>query len=1166
MEIKLTNVVFPNRKRLLMIMMKTLIFLCCTTVFSFTPSNVLSQNSKIKIEADKTLTVDEVFDLIMDQTDYRFIYEKGIFKNFPNVAVHKGTISTNSLLVKSLANKNLNIIVTANNTILIKEAKTVQQIQVSGKVTDEKGLLLPGVTVLIKGTSKGTVTDFEGSYTITVPNPENVLLFSYLGYETQEILVAGKSIINVTLKEQISELEEVTLNFNTGYQQLPKERATGSFVHIDSALINRRVGTNILERLEGLTSGLLFNSRIQDGNNNSNITIRGRSTIFANPNPLIIVDNFPYDGDINSINPNDIEDITILKDAAAASIWGVRAGNGVIVISTKKGSQNTKPSISINSNVTLGQKPDVYYPSQISSPDFIGVEKFLFDQGFYDNEISNGYSAISPAVALMQQLREGGISQNVYDREIALLASYDVRDDLKKYFYRSSINQQLNVNISGGNDYQKYFISGGFDKNLDNLSTNSFERVTINANNTYNLLKDKLQVFTGVYFSQNTTGSNADTYRPYRPYDRLADNNGNPLPVTDFFNQNLRASYVDTVGNDKLLDWHYYPLNERNENREAKLTGYRFLSGITYNIMDYLKLQVNYQYQQDEKKDVINRDQNSFYTRNYINRFSSIDETGTVNRVVALGAIVDRFNTSIRSHYGRIQLSYDHVINEKHAITALGGFEVKDYQEDYFGQRYYGYNPELATNSNSQINPMEYYKIYYDPFGYSTIATSPSESGAIDRYRSWYFNAAYTLNNLYTISGSVRKDETNLFGVKANQKGVPLWSAGASWNIGKEAFYHSAFLPNLKLRMSFGYNGNVDKTTSAYLTAHALFYNNWNVNYSTITNPPNPSLGWEKIQNVNLGLDFALKNHVVSGSFEYYQKKGTDLMGNSPIAPQTGVTYYRGNNADSEINGFDATINFIALNKGVKWDIDFLYSYMSNKITKYKALQGINGTIVNGNYRNPLEGYPYSSVFAFRSAGLDSEGNPRGYLNGDISTEYSDIYNSTDSDELIFKGSAVPTSFGSLRNNLRFKDFTLSVNVIYKLDYYFRRTGAFSGSNYSNYTQGDFADRWQNPGDELTTRVPALVYPQNNMRDLFYLSSEDVVEKGDHIRLQDIRLSYQLNKKNLKWLPFHTLQIYSYINNIGIIWRANKKEIDPDVGTQLIPAGRTFAFGVNTTF
>ncbi|MBD1362573.1 SusC/RagA family TonB-linked outer membrane protein [Mucilaginibacter sp. ZT4R22] len=1050
-----------------------------------------------------------------------------------------------------------------------KRKRTAEQqpVIIKGKVTDSIGMVLPGATLKIVGESKVYITDKNGDFVLSNVPLNARLQVSFIGFITQEVLLADTTAyLTVVLKQDNSKLNEVKV-VSTGYQTLPKERATGSFVLIDSALLNRRVGSNILERLDGVTSGLIFNQRNLDGNNNSTITIRGRSTIFANPNPLIVVDNFPYDGDINSINPNDIESISILKDAAAASIWGVRAGNGVIVITTKKGKKGSDPVISLNANLTIGEKPNLNYPYQMSSADNIYVEKFLFDQGYYDNTISNGYSAISPAVALMDKLRNSQISQTDYDGQINTLKPSDVRNDLRKYFYRKSANQQYSLSVSGGAAHQKYFISAGFDKNLGNLVSDSYKRYTINANNTLNLLNDKLELFTSISFTRSNTGSNANTYRPYTAYDQLADKNGSPLPVVDNINQTLRASYVDTAGNGKLLDWRYFPLNENKGNRNTGLTNYRFLAGITYKLIDQLKIQVNYQYQQDQNEDNRVYNQDSFYARDLINRFSAIDpSTGTLSRIIPLGAITDRNDATASTQYGRAQLSYEKTIKNIHAVSAIAGFEVKDYQYDLNSQRYYGYDPSTASNANGSINPLAYYNIYYDPYGAQTIPTAPSQLGNTDRYRSYYANASYTYNSRYIFTASARKDETNIFGVKANQKGVPLWSAGLAWNLSNEGFYHSEALPYLKIRATYGYNGNADKTTSAYLTANAFYYNIWNTLYANIINPPNPSLGWEKIENINLGIDFSTKGNWLSGSFEYYRKRGMDLIGNSPIAPQTGVTTFKGNSADTKTNGIDIVANLNILSKpGFKWKLNLLYNYALDRIINYSAQQGVNGDIVFSNYSNPLVGFPYYAIFAFKSAGLDATGNPRGYLAGAISTDYAGIYNSQNADELVYKGPATPRSFGSIRNNISFRQWDLSVNVVYKLGYYFRKNGIFSGSNYG-YNQGEFDQRWQKPGDELHTTIPSLIYPNDSYRDVFYLGSEDVIDKGDHIRLQDIRLSYQLNKKYHPYLPFKSLQIYSYINNVGILWRANKDGLDPDAGTQLLPSTRTISFGLNATF
>lgn len=1112
---------------------------------------------------------------IRKQTDFDFLYSKPQLLDAKKVSIHVSKASITEVLDKCFENQPFTYIISDKTVTVKRKAPTLLEniirrfsaVSITGSVIDSLGNPLPGASVQIINQAISVRSNENGRFQIVAEQEQGVLLISYLGFKTQQIKFSKGNYgpFLVILKEDNSQLNEIEV-VSTGYQHIPKERATGSFTLIDNTLLNRRVGANILDRLDGVTSGLIFNKALGSANNSA-ITIRGRSTIFANPNPLIILDNFPYDGDLNNINPNDIENISILKDAAAASIWGVKAGNGVIVITTKKGSRNLVPSFSLNSNVTIGAKPDQNYPYQMSSADYIDLEKYLYDKGYYAIALNNDYAAISPAVALMQNLSKNKITAGQYTDAIDLLKQQDVRKDLDRYIYRQTSNQQYNLNISGGSTYQKYFISGGYDKNLGSLRSDQYQRLSLNANHTLNLFKDKLELYTGITFSKSKISSNQNNYKPYTPYDQLADENGNALAVTDNSNQRLRAQYVDTAGKGKLLDWHYKPIDENVSNRINDQLSYRLLTGLTYTIIPGLKLQGNYQYERGQTENLNNANRNSFYTRDMINRFSSINSnTGLLSRVIPIGDILYRINSNFDSQYARTQLNYDANFHNKHAISAIAGFEIKDYHDELTNQRFYGYDSSIAANSNASINPLQLYKIYYDPFGSQRIPTAPAQNGNIDRYRSIYANAAYTYLSKYTLSASARKDETNIFGVNANQKGVPLWSAGIAWNLSSEDFYRFSSLPYLKLKATYGYNGNVDKTTSAYLTAIFAGTTFWNSNFSQVSNPPNPSLRWEKIRNMNVGFDFGTKNNRINGSVEFYSKTGTDLIGNSPIAPQSGVEFFRGNNADIQTRGTDISLNFNVLEgKKLNWNINTFYSYSHDRITDYKMNQGINGDIVNSNYSTPLVGYPYYSVFAFKTAGLDASGNPIGTLNGQNSTDYTAIYNSLNATELVYRGSGTPTSFGSIRNNLNWQNWALSINVVYKLGYYFRRTGVFSGSIYS-YNQGDYDQRWQKAGDESLTRVPALVYPMNPYRDLVYQSSADLVEKGDQIRLQDIRLSYQLDKKRHLQLPFNNIQFYAYLNNLGILWRANDQGIDPDAGTQGFPASRSLAIGFSANF
>jgi TonB-linked SusC/RagA family outer membrane protein len=1119
-------------------------------------------------------SLDKVFDQIEAQTGFVFIYKNETVKD-KKISIKVSNASLTQTLDLCLKGQALSYQVIGRSVAIKVEkgsdlAPGVEEappyINVSGRVVNEKGDPVEGVTVTVKGAATKTLTDKNGEFSLATVDKDATLVFTHVSMESFELKVSGRTDIAITLKARIRELSDVVVSVNTGYQEVPKERATGSFVKVDSALINRSVSTNILDRLNGVTSGLIFNKNLNGSFNNSSIAIRGRSTIFANPEPLIIVDNFPFGGNVGDINPNDIESITVLKDGAASSIWGVRAGNGVIVITTKKGRFNNKITTSVVANTTIGNKPDLYYLPQVSSSEYIDLEQFLYNKGAYSSTLGYNYTGITPAVEIFEKRKANMISSADSTSMIELLKGNDVRADLEKYYYRKSVNQQYAVNVSGGGTNNKFFFSGGFDKNLDNQVSNGYKRITLRASNTFTTLKNRLEAYTGILLANGKTKSNNISYTPFTPYDKLIDADGNHLPVVDNSNQILRSAYIDTAGNGGLLDWHYRPLDEINANRKANATDYTLNAGLSFKILEGLKFSFNYQYQKNLVEDVTTNGLNSFYTRNLINTLSQIDPaTKAVIRPVPVGAIVDRTNTSYKSNYGRGLLSLNKTFN-RHAINAIAGYEVSDNEFSNNAYRLYGFDESTGANANSTINFSAFNPYYYDNFSSAQVATNAVTSGTVDRIQSYYISASYIFDEKYIISGSGRRDKSNLFGVDANKKVVPLWSTGLAWNLSRENFYDLKTFSDLKIRATYGFQGNVDKSTSAYLTAGSLFANIYGYQTGYITNPPNPNLGWEKVSNLNLGIDFASLHNRISGSIEYYQKKGKDLIGNSQVAPQSGVTQYKGNSANMKTEGVDLVLNSINVKGQVKWTTNFIFNYVNNKITAYYVKQPSNRTIVNGNYSNPLVGYPYYAIFSFKWAGLDDKGNPQGSLAKDVSKDYTNILNSKDPSELVYNGSATPTIFGNLLNNISWKEFQLSFNIIYKLGYYFRRVNVFSGSNY-RYSLGDFSQRWMAPGDENKTTVPALIYPADANRDAFYQYSEALVQKADHIRLQDIRLSYQLSKETLNKIPFSGAQVFVYANNIGILWRANKLGLDPDVaGITAIPNPRSITLGLNLNF
>lgn len=1056
------------------------------------------------------------------------------------------------------------------------EARSQNQPQVQknqsiiGKVISATtGEALPGAIIKVTSTNHNTVSNDKGEFSLSLPDGHYNLSVYYLSYKTKNVRlqIPLKEPLIITLETDDNNLQEVEI-VSTGYQNIPKERATGSYTLIDNTLLNRSVGTNILDRLDGITSGLAFNKN-KSQISQSDFNIRGRTTIMGEDRPLIILDNFPHEGDINNINPNDIKNISVLKDAAAASIWGTRAGNGVIVITTFKGAYSSTQTFNFNSNITISGKPDLKSIPWFSSAEWIELEQFLFSKGAYTSIINNGYENISNAVYIMDQRKKGNISFADSLRQINELKQFDVRDQMLEHLNRTSVNQQYALNVSGGGTKNKYFVSTGYDKNLSGKIADSYSRFTLSANNSYRLLNDKIEITSGLSFTNSRSGTNTSAYSPTSPYDRIHDSGLGALPIGN----QLRIAYLDTAGSGKLLDWHYRPLDEMYPNSAINLAGYTLNAGISYQILKSLRASVLYLYQNQLTTSEVSNAEDSFFVRNLINQYSTVNNTtGIVTRVLPMGAIIDDSKSQLTSKYGRFQLDFNRSFSERHQITSILGAEVRNNFIEQTAQRYYGFNKDTYINANSAINFTKDYPHYFNPSITSRLSSNQTSAYQSDRYISYYANLSYAFLNRYTFYASARKDESNLFGVESNKKGVPLWSVGLSWEISREAKYNVRWLEYLKLRASYGYSGNVSKSISAYLTAMAVGTNLYGANNYNVVNPPNPTLKWERTRIVNVGLDFGSLKNRISGSIEPYLKYGLDLFGESPLAPQTGVASYRGNTANTFTKGIDIIVNTINIEGTVGWRSQLLLSMNKDKVTKYHVAKGTNSIVVSQPYDNPLEGNPYFSIYGYRWAALDSNGDPTVYFDGKPSKAYSNISASTNRANIELAGSTVPVTYGSLRNSISYKSLAVSFNLTYRLDYYFRRSSLDNGTIYTTkgfVNKTDFNLRWQKPGDENSTSVPALLYPNQSQRTAVYTNSNILIERADNIRFQDVRLDY--NFENAKWLRYarFNLQVYCYINNIGYLWTANKYNLDPDFpnpGINSLTLPKTFSFGIKAGF
>lgn len=1167
----------------ILLIMKLTTLLLIVTIMQVS-ATVHAQKLTLK---QKNVSIARVFEEIERQTGYDVFYQPKVLQTNKTINANFENTPLDEVLKACLGNQPVMYTIDEKTIVIKQKEKSFfdnfidrfRAIDVRGKILDENGKPMPNANIMVKGKNQIYKSNEKGEFNIPNIAEDAVLVISYIGYKQLEIPLKDAVMpLEIKLNVQTGELEEVNVTVNTGYQSIPKERATGSFAQPTKEIFDNRVSTDVISKIEGITSGVLFSINPLTGNRE--LSVRGRNTIFAIDQPFIVVDNFPYSGTIDDLNPNDIEDVTILKDAAAASIWGVRAGNGVIVITTKKGKLAQPLKISFNSNLTVGQRPDLKYnPNFLNSNEFIDVERTLFNNGFYDADLTgNNFSLISPVVDILNRRKLGQIS--VADSEALLsdLSSIDYRDQLSKYFYRPSVNQQYALNFNGGSDRTNYFFSVGYDKNTGNVQNSDYNRITINSNNTFKLVKG-VDLSAGLYFARSKSESGNIIgeligSRGLLPYTKFADESGASLPII----RDYRASFTNNAPSRGFLDWQFRPLDElslnttKNENNSI-----RFFSGLRFDILKGLTADIKYQHQRESGEGNSLRAYESYYVRNFINTRATVNASGIVTKLdnIPLGGIYGLSNRRLESNNLRAQANYNRQWS-KHSIDAVAGVEAWEVRTEGNASTLYGYDP---NTTNSRIPTITGSTLY--PSG--QFASVPNNLGIttslLDRFRSYFGNASYSYLNRYTASISGRVDASNIFGVRSNQKFLPLWSSGIKWDIHKEPFFSLKWLPVLEFRATYGFNGNVDKSVTAYTTA--VYANNALVSgypLATIQGAPNPDLRWEKNRIINFGVNFETTNRVVSGSIEYFVKKGVDLLGDAILAPSSGyvnpssLAYsVRGNFSDMRGQGIDIALETKNIDRVFRWTSKLIFSRATDEVTRFGTRYNpaflVTNLSASGGGIYPVVGYPVFSLYSFKWGGLDATGQPQGYINNQISKDYPTLNSPASLEDIVYSGPARPTTFGGLSNTVSWKNWSAFLTINYKLGYYFRRPSiSYSGLVNTWGGNRDFSKRWQQPGDEATTNVPVFTYPVNPARDNFYSFSEALVEKGDHIRLQDFNLAYTFSNKQLGISGLSSVQLYLYANNIGILWRANKANLDPDVLSTAYPNPRSVAFGARVNF
>lgn len=1017
---------------------------------------------------------------------------------------------------------------------------------------------LEGVTVTVKGGDK-TLTAADGKFSITSPVAAPVLLFTHVAYHTLE---AKADTGYFFLSEKRVSIETVTVS--TGYQELGKETAPGSYDKIDNASLNRTASSDILSRLEGVAEGAFF-SKVAG---RKDIFIRGISTLTAGTAPLIILDNFPYEGDINNINPNDVESITILKDASSAAIWGAKAGNGVIVVTSKKGAYNQKAKLQLSSNVTFEQKPDLFYdPSFLNSGDFIDVEKFLFSKGKYDADLSNITTrpVVSPVVELLHRVRAGLMSQAEADSKIELLRNNDVRKEYDRYFYRPSVNNNHAISLSGGSGMINYLLNLGYDKNVSAAIGNSNERITFYSIVNVKPVR-KLEVQAAVNYSYGANEKNAlGTIIPgsgknvLYPYAVFADKDGNPLPVE----YGYRSTYLDTAGSGLLPDWKYRPLDEKKfkDNKDI-IQDILLRISAKYQISKSLSAEIKGQAEKAWTENENYSSPESYLMRNLINRFSQRSGAG-IKRNLPAGGVLDKSYNHLSAYALRGQVNYAASVKNI-AMNIMAGGEIRNNHNKYFSDRQYGYDEKTLVSS-----PVDYLSTFtlYGNLGTGSIPSNSSAGYLLNRFISVYSAGEITYLKRYTFSASARKDASNLFGVNTNKKWTPLWSSGVGWKISEEPFFKLRFLSLLRLRASYGFNGNIKGDLSAVpVIRYSAASTVTNLPFAQVMTLGNPDLRWERSGIFNAGIDLETKNQKIIASVEIFSRRSVDLLSPTQVDPTLGLGTMTMNTANISGKGIDSRIFVKIIDRKFKWNIQSIFSYVHNRVTKYLPPLANKGAYAGYSYLiTPVEGYDPYVIISYKWAGLDPQtGEPMGFVNGAASKDYVKLTTPASFSDVAVSGTTRPPYFGNIIQTISWKGLSLSFNLSGKFGYHFRRVSLNYTSLFNNWQgHSEFTQRWKKPGDEAFTSVPSMLYPSNSTRDNFYNNSEATIEKGDVIRLQDIRLGYNIvNDKNRSM--FKNFNGYLLINNPGILWRANKGGIDPDYGSG-IPAAPSVSAGIKLT-
>ncbi len=1179
---------------------KYLFILLCVGWLLMLPTKAQAQTYNVSYKEQR---IEQIISDLREKTGYEFMYQKQIVENVQPITFSGKKLTLVELLDQIFWDKaGLNYEIVQKTIVLSKKkTQTVNEKRtITGTVTDENGETLPGANIMLVGSTWGTITDMDGKFLLQIEGDDPILRVTYIGMKEQNVRVnAHKSnSLAIRMMNDAKIMDEVLV---TGYQNLKRENATGSYQMVSSKEMENRYSGTIVSNLEGKIPGLVsYNTGLNDGGEAS-LLIRGVGSFQAKTNPLVVVDGLPIEGSIESVNPYEIENVTVLKDASAASIYGARASNGVIVITTKRAHEE-KLNVSFSADLTISEKQNYDNYQWADAAELIELEKYNFDyvrkmedQSVLNNMLQQYQTnplTFSPVGRMLIENYQGILSDQALNSQLERLSRNDYRKEWQDAMKRNQVLQQYNLALRTKGEVLSSSIVVNFKHDNNGTEKEKNQALTFSYRGDLQAAK-----WLDLAFGTNIINERAKTH--------LGGLNGmnSFLPYQSMFNEDGTRSGLEAdvwLGEESLNnpDYGFKPvtynlLDELDMNfQNTRRTNIRSFVHANANILPEWRVSTQFQYEDITYKSDAYYEADSYEMRYLYNLYTAVGDKGKINHHIPEGGRLET-NTSEGAYWTfRAQTDYNKVFGKKHEVTAAAGFEYRESQTNTYGNLLMGYDDQTQTNSNGLMNYGTLrdlrgkvsalganYKMYGAP-----DASDFKTSDVLHRFYSLYFTGNYVYDRRYSASVSYRVDKTDLFGADPEFRGRPLWSVGLSWNIHNEKFMKEFdWVDALKLRASYGLTGNIDHTVSSYLTA-TIGTNSANGDkYAKLDTPPNDQLRWEKTASWNVGVDFSLWRNRLSGSLDWYRKEGSDLLTVIDLDPTTGWNQLTINNGEALNTGFELQLNGTILRPASRngWGVNasLNFAYNKNEVTAiyHEPATGYDAL----RYYTFHKGYPVHSLFSYRHAGLVNEDNIQYFGWYDAKDEVHTTEITSDEftvEDIVYSGSLDPKYMASFTPELTYKGFTLSAMFSYYGGHYMRaRTDDWTteGSQYGYEKSGfvsaipkSYLNYWKTGDSEL---YPVNGYLGTKARGSMYSQYMDTnVVPADYMKLRNLVLGYNFNKQICRKLGVNELRLRLQMNNVAT-WKRDDLGIDPEAnnaysGSTLNEAPRSYTMSLFINF